>query len=114
MSRSYDVRRILEGLHAAAESVAPFADGRFDVRLCGSVAYKFGLVAAGLADATLTLVRKNEWDLVGGMALVRGRGGLAGLRDGSELTFNQEHPIYSNYVTAGRAVGEAAVGGWLK
>jgi myo-inositol-1(or 4)-monophosphatase len=91
-----------------------FENGRFDVRPCGSVAYKLGLVAAGLADATWTLVGKSEWDVVGGTALVRGAGGLACLRDGSEPAFNQERPIYPNYVAAGRAVGEAAVGGWLK
>ncbi|KPJ78069.1 MAG: hypothetical protein AMS19_12235, partial [Gemmatimonas sp. SG8_23] len=41
-----------------------FEGGRFDVRPCGSVAYKLGLVAAGLADATWTLVGKSEWDVV--------------------------------------------------
>jgi myo-inositol-1(or 4)-monophosphatase len=90
-----------------------FEDGRFDVRPCGSVAYKMALVAAGLADATWTLVGKSEWDVVGGTALVRAAGGVVCLRDGSEPTFNQPEPIYPNYVAAGRAVGAAAVGGWL-
>lgn len=40
--------------------------------------------------------------------------GLACLRDGSELAFNQERPVSPNYMAAGRALGEAAVGGWLK
>ena len=38
----------------------------------GSVAYKFGLVAAGLADATFTPQPRNEWDLIGGVACVAG------------------------------------------
>ncbi len=90
-----------------------FEDDRFDVRPCGSVAYKLGLVAAGLADATWTLVGKSEWDVVGGTALVRAAGGFVSLRDGTAPAFNQSKPIYPNYVAAGRAVGEAAVSGWL-
>jgi 3'-phosphoadenosine 5'-phosphosulfate (PAPS) 3'-phosphatase len=87
--------------------------GRFDVHPCGAV-YKLGLVGAGRADATRTLVRKSEWHVVGGTTLVRGAGGLACLRDGSELAFNQERPLFPNYMAAGRALGEAAVRGWLK
>ena len=52
-----------------------FADAPFDVEPMGSVACKMALVAAGLADATWTLVPKNEWDVAGGTALVRAAGG---------------------------------------
>lgn len=90
-----------------------FQQERFEVKPCGSVAYKLGLVAAGLADATWTLVGKSEWDVVGGSALVRAAGGMVCLRDGSVPPFNQERPIYPNYVAAGQAVGQAAVEGWL-
>ncbi len=55
----------------------------------GSVAYKLGLVAAGLADATWTLVPKNEWDVAGGTALVRAAGGTVWRPDGGELRFNR-------------------------
>ncbi len=52
-------------------------EGRgIEVRPCGSVAYKLSLVAAGLVDATWTLVPKNEWDVVAGVALVRAAGGV--------------------------------------
>jgi myo-inositol-1(or 4)-monophosphatase len=91
-----------------------FEDGRFDVRPCGSVAYKLGLVAAGRADATWTLVGKSEWDVVGGTALVRAAGGIAALADGSEPAFNQPRPVYPNYLAAGRAVGRAAATEWLR
>ena len=65
-------------------SAAPFA-----VEPMGSVACKMGLVAAGLADATWTLVPKNEWDVAGGTALVRAAGGAVWRPDGEALTFNQ-------------------------
>ena len=91
-----------------------FENGRFDVRPCGSVAYKLGLVAAGLADATWTLVGKSEWDVVAGTALVRAAGGVVCLADGSEPTFNKPVPDFPNYVAAGRGVGEAATGRWLR
>jgi len=91
-----------------------FENGRFDVRPCGSVAYKLGLVAAGRADATWTLVGKSEWDVVGGTALVRAAGGVAALADGSEPSFNQPRPVYPNYLAAGLAVGRAAVTEWLR
>jgi myo-inositol-1(or 4)-monophosphatase len=90
------------------------SNGRFDVRPCGSVAYKLGLVAAGLADATWTLVGKSEWDVVAGTALVRAAGGVVCLADGSEPAFNQPEPRYPNYVAAGRAVSEAATREWLR
>jgi myo-inositol-1(or 4)-monophosphatase len=91
-----------------------FENGRFDVRPCGSVAYKLGLVAAGLADATWTLVGKSEWDVVGGTALVRAAGGMAGLADGSDPAFNQPRPVYPNYLAAGQSVGRAAAAEWLR
>jgi myo-inositol-1(or 4)-monophosphatase len=91
-----------------------FENGRFDVRPCGSVAYKLGLVAAGLADATWTLVGKSEWDVVAGTALVRAAGGVVCLADGSEPSFNKPRPVFPNYVAAGRRVGEAATSAWLR
>lgn len=66
-----------------------FQDAPFEVVPCGSVAYKLGRVAAGLADLTWTLVPKNEWDVAAGAALVRAAGGTVIHRDGSEPAFNQ-------------------------
>lgn len=91
-----------------------FDDGRFEVRPCGSVAYKLGLVAAGQADGTWTLVGKSEWDVAGGTALVRAGGGVVSLRDGSDPAFNQPDPVYPNFVAAGQSVSAAALGGWLR
>ncbi len=90
-----------------------FQDERFDVRPCGSVAYKLGLVAAGLADATWTLVGKSEWDVAAGTALVRAAGGVVTLADGEEPSFNQRAPVFPNFVAAGRKVQRAAVDEWF-
>ena len=74
------------------------------VQACGSVAYKLGLVAAGRADATWTLVPKSEWDVAAGAALVRGAGGVAFLVDGTEPRFNKPEPTFPNFIGAGAAV----------
>jgi len=66
-----------------------FSDAPFAVEPMGSVACKMALVAAGLADATWTLVPKNEWDVAGGTALVRAAGGAVWRPDGQPLRFNQ-------------------------
>ena len=76
-------------------------NGRYRVRACGSVAYKLGLVAAGKADATWTLVPKSEWDVAAGTALVRAAGGVVCLADGAEPRFNKAEPLFPNFVAAG-------------
>ncbi|MEQ1856121.1 MAG: 3'(2'),5'-bisphosphate nucleotidase CysQ [Longimicrobiales bacterium] len=79
-------------------------EGRYRVRACGSVAYKLGLVAAGRADATWTLVPKSEWDVAAGAALVRAAGGVVCLRDGAEPRFNKKEPSFPNFLAAGPGV----------
>jgi myo-inositol-1(or 4)-monophosphatase len=56
----------------------------------GSVAWKLALVAAGRAGATWTLVPKHEWDVAGGVALVRAAGGAVFGLDGRPPRFNRE------------------------
>ncbi|NIL99711.1 MAG: 3'(2'),5'-bisphosphate nucleotidase CysQ [Acidobacteria bacterium] len=70
-----------------------FGGAPFAVEPMGSVACKMGLVAAGLADATWTLVPKNEWDVAGGTALVRAAGGAVWRPDGEALKFNQRNTL---------------------
>ncbi|MEA2558504.1 MAG: monophosphatase [Acidobacteriota bacterium] len=55
---------------------AGYRGGAFEMRPTGSVAYKLGLVAAGLVDATWTLTPKHEWDVAAGVALVLAAGGV--------------------------------------
>ena len=75
------------------------------VRNMGSVAYKLGLVAAGLADATWTLVPKNEWDVVGGAALVRAVGGEVCDLSGASRRFNQPDPLMTGFVATRPGLG---------
>ena len=75
-----------------------FRGASFTVRPVGSVAYKLALVAAGLADATWTLVPKHEWDVAAGVALVQAAGGIAQSRDGWALRFNQPRPWLSGLI----------------
>ena len=59
----------------------------------GSVAYKFGLVAAGQAEATFTPQPRNEWDICAGVALVEAAGGRASTRTGAPYVFNRPNPL---------------------
>lgn len=68
------------------------------VRNMGSVAYKLGLVGAGRADATWTLVPKHEWDVAGGAALVLAGGGQIRFLDGSKPRFNQPNPKLTGFL----------------
>lgn len=70
------------------------------VRNMGSIAYKLGLVAAGLADATWTLVPKNEWDVAAGAALVHAAGGETWDLGGGPRRFNQDDPSMPGFVAA--------------
>ncbi len=78
-----------------------FQDGSLVLRPVGSVAYKLALVAAGLADATWTLVPKHEWDVAAGTALVLAAGGVVRNLDGSSVTFNSRKPWLPGLVAAG-------------
>jgi myo-inositol-1(or 4)-monophosphatase len=77
-------------------------DGSFEIVPCGSVAYKLARVAAGLADATWTLVPKHEWDVAAGAALVASAGGTLLHADGSTPRWNQPHPRLPDFL-AGKA-----------
>ncbi len=89
------------------------ASAPFEVRPCGSVAYKMALVAAGRVDATWTLVPKSEWDVAAGAALVRAAGGRVVLADGAEPPFNQVRPVFPNFVAGGPNTVDAVLGSWL-
>jgi myo-inositol-1(or 4)-monophosphatase len=79
---------------------ARFADRPFLVQPMGSVAYKLARVAAGLADATWTLVPKNEWDVAAGVALIRAAGGEARTLEGAPPQFNRPETLLSGLVAA--------------
>ena len=76
----------------------PFLTTPISIRNMGSVAYKLGCVAAGMADATWTLVPKNEWDVAAGAALVAAGGGAVFGPDGEDIRFNQADPLLPGFV----------------
>ncbi len=67
----------------------------------GSVAYKIGLVAAGMQDFFVTLRPKNEWDVCAGHALLLALGGNMKTVTGEEITYNQRDTIISPGMTGG-------------
>jgi myo-inositol-1(or 4)-monophosphatase len=78
-----------------------FKNEPFEFRPVGSIAYKLALVAAGLADATWTLRPRHEWDVAGGVALIRAGGGFAQQLGSTELRFNNRTPILPNVLAGG-------------
>jgi myo-inositol-1(or 4)-monophosphatase len=78
-----------------------FESANFKVRPMGSVAYKLGLVSAGLADITFTLVPKNEWDVAAGAALVESAGGWVRTLDNQPLRCNNRNPLLSGLLAGG-------------
>jgi myo-inositol-1(or 4)-monophosphatase len=78
-----------------------FESTAFKIRPIGSVAYKLGLVAAGIADLTFTLAPKHEWDVAAGAALVESAGGWTLKLDNSPLRCNQKNPLISGLLAGG-------------
>lgn len=76
----------------------PFFASDISIRNMGSVALKLALVAVGLADATWTLVPKNEWDVAAGAALVLASGGRISLPDGTTRSFNSPDPLLPGFI----------------
>ena len=70
----------------------------FTVEASGSVAYKLAQVAAGLIDATWTLVPKNEWDVAAGAALVTAAGGEVLTLDAEPPRFNRRKTLFRGFV----------------
>jgi myo-inositol-1(or 4)-monophosphatase len=78
-----------------------FESAAFTVRPMGSVAYKLGLVSAGRADVTFTLVPKHEWDVAAGAALVLSAGGFTQTLESTGLKCNQRKPLISGLIACG-------------
>ena len=76
----------------------------FRIEASGSVAYKLAQVAAGLADATWTLVPKHEWDVAAGAALVAAGGGEVFTPTRAAPEFNRVRPRFTGFVAASRCL----------
>ncbi len=70
-----------------------FESASFRFQTMGSVAYKLARVAAGLADATWTLVPKHAWDIAAGVALVQAAGRMVRSLNDSFIKFNSRRPL---------------------
>lgn len=82
-------------------------NGRFEslealmeIHSCGSIAYKLARVAAGRADAVLSLTPKNEWDIAAGVLLVEEAGGKARRCSGEPFVFNQPQTLVDGIIAA--------------
>ena len=77
-----------------------FDDAPYRVVPMGSVAYKLARVAAGLSDATWTLVPKHEWDVAAGVALMHAAGGATRAGSPAEERFNRPRPLLTRLIAA--------------
>jgi myo-inositol-1(or 4)-monophosphatase len=65
-----------------------------------SVAYRLALVAAGKADATVSLSAKCEWDLAAAAVIVAEAGGAMTDHRGEALRYNRAVPRYPSLVAS--------------
>ena len=63
-------------------------DKNIDVQPIGSIAYKLGLVAAGIAHSTFSLGPKSEWDIAAGVLLIEEAGGVVTDKTNQPFKFN--------------------------
>ena len=73
----------------------------------GSVAYKFGLVAAGAAESTFTPRPRSEWDIAGGVAIVHAAGGRCSNRHGEPYAFNCVKPLVDGVAVTNTLIHDA-------
>ena len=69
-------------------------------RPMGSIAYKLACIANGEADASFTLVPKNEWDICAGTLLVEEAGGIVTNLRGKPVIFNQPITLLQGLVAS--------------
>ena len=75
-------------------------ESALDLRPCGSIAYKLARLAAGLADSTLSVTPKNEWDIAAGVLLVQESGGRVTDIQGNDYVFNQHDTLVDGVIAA--------------
>lgn len=72
----------------------------FQAQPMGSIAYKLACIANGEADASFTLVPKNEWDICAGTLLVEEAGGRVTTLSGKPVRFNQPTTLLQGLVAS--------------
>jgi|TARA_B100001750_G_scaffold248323_1_gene278355 myo-inositol-1(or 4)-monophosphatase len=78
-----------------------YQNSEFKISTVGSIAYRLGLVASGIADATVSLEPKNEWDIAAGACLVENSGGVISDLKGNKITFNNKNTLIGGLIAAG-------------
>ncbi len=78
----------------------------FQTRPTGSIAYKLSVIASGEADASFTLVPKNEWDICAGLLMVEEAGGRVSNLDGSPVVFNQAKTLLPGLIASNTVLHE--------
>jgi len=73
-------------------------------RWVNSVAYRLALVAAGEADATISLSAKCEWDLAAAALIVEEAGGTITDHHGEAHRYNRASPRFSSLVASGKTL----------
>lgn len=79
-------------------------DGLLELRPCGSIAYKMARLAAGKADATLSVTPKNEWDIAAGIILITEAGGRVTDLSGRPYMLNRPRTLVNGVIAAGQNV----------
>ena len=75
-------------------------DDKLDLKPCGSIAFKLARLSAGLADSTLSVTPKNEWDIAAGVFLVTEAGGHVTDLNGRPYRFNQTDTLVDGVIAA--------------
>ena len=78
-----------------------YQNSEFKISTVGSIAYRLGLVASGIAAATVSLEPKNEWDIAAGACLVENSGGVISDLKGNKITFNNKNTLIGGLIAAG-------------
>jgi len=82
----------------------------FKTRPTGSIAYKLSLIGSGDADATFTLVPKNEWDICAGVLIVEEAGGKVSNLDGTPVVFNQPKTLLPGLIASNTLLHDQILG----
>ena len=72
-----------------------------NLRPIGSVAYKLGLIGAGVGDVFATLRPKNEWDICAGHCIINESGGVLFDLNGKSIKYNQKNTLIQPGLIAG-------------
>lgn len=82
-----------------------------EFQFVNSMAYRMALVAAGRADATLSMSAKSDWDVAAADLIVREAGGLVTTANGAALAFDNDHVTHASILAAGPALHTEIIAG---